>query len=233
MDKKTILIIEDDSSILKLINDYAKTYNFNPILAENGQKGLDIFKNNKIDLVILDLMLPKIDGFDICKTIRKESNIPIIILSAKTHESDKILGLGLGADDYVSKPFSPKELMARVKSQFEREKRIKQKDLPKKIIVGPININQLSKTVKLDGKKIDFSKKEYDILLYLIKHKNQVLSRKQIFNTIWGYDNYGDINTVTVHITKIRKKLEKDPENPKFIKTIWGIGYKFKEGHNE
>lgn len=233
MDKKNILIIEDDSSILKLISDYAKTYNFNPILAQNGQKGLDIFENNKIDLVILDLMLPEIDGFDICKNIRENSNIPIIILSAKTHESDKILGLGLGADDYVSKPFSPKELMARVKSQFEREKRIKQKDLPKKIIVGPITINQLSKTVKLNNNKINFSKKEYDILLYLIKHKNQVLSRKQIFNTIWGYDNYGDINTVTVHITKLRKKLEKDPENPKYIKTIWGIGYKFEEENNE
>lgn len=231
--EKNILIIEDDSSILKLISDYAKNYNFNPILAQNGQKGLDIFQNNKVDLVILDLMLPKIDGFDICKTIREESNIPIIILSAKKHESDKILGLGLGADDYVTKPFSPKELMARVKSQFEREKRIKQKDLPKKIIVGPITINQLSKTVKVNGKKINFSKKEYDILLFLIKHKNQVLSRKQIFNTIWGYDNYGDINTVTVHITKLRKKLEKDPENPRYIKTIWGIGYKFEEDTNE
>jgi len=227
MDKR-ILIAEDDLDILNLLRDYLNASNYETECSQNGTDAYRLFQNKTIDLAILDLMLPKIDGFELCRRIRKESNIPIIILSAKKTDSDKILALGLGADDYLVKPFSPRELIARIKSIFRRVDELSDSGLRKDIIkINDLCIDTLGLSVTLQDNKIDLSAKEYDILLFLVNHSNQALSREKIFNKVWGYENYGDINTVTVHVRKLREKIEADPSNPKFIETVWGIGYKF------
>lgn len=228
--EKTILIAEDDLDISNLIRDYLNASNYKTKIAQNGKAAYTFFQNNNIDLAILDLMLPKIDGFELCRRIRKESNIPIIILSAKKSDSDKILALGLGADDYIVKPFSPRELIARIKSIFRRVDELSNNSTREILTINGLTINKLARSVTLKGNKIDLSVKEYDILLFLMNHPNQALSRTRIFNTVWGYENYGDINTVTVHVRKLREKIEEDPSNPEYIETVWGIGYKFIKG---
>jgi DNA-binding response OmpR family regulator len=226
--KKKILIAEDDLDILNLVKDYLSASDFETEHSQNGEEAYALFQNQSIDLAILDLMLPGIDGFELCRRIRKESNIPIIILSAKKSDSDKILALGLGADDYIVKPFSPRELIARIKSIFRRVDELNDQTSSKDLIkVHDLVIDTLGRSVTLKENKIDLSVKEYDILLFLINHPNQALSREKIFNTVWGYENYGDINTVTVHVRKLREKIEEDPSDPKYIETVWGIGYKF------
>lgn len=226
--KKRILIAEDDLDILNLVKDYLNASDYETEYSQNGDDAYALFQNKSIDLAILDLMLPGIDGFELCRRIRKESNIPIIILSAKKSDSDKILALGLGADDYIVKPFSPRELIARIKSIFRRVDELSNFDSSKDLIeVDDLKIDTLGRSVTLKEEKVDLSVKEYDILLFLVNHSNQALSREKIFNKVWGYDNYGDINTVTVHVRKLREKIEEDPSNPKYIETVWGIGYKF------
>jgi DNA-binding response OmpR family regulator len=226
--EKRILIAEDDLDILNLLRDYLKASNYETEYTQNGADAYEIFQNKTIDLAILDLMIPGIDGFELCRRIRNESNIPIIILSAKKTDSDKILALGLGADDYIVKPFSPRELIARIKSIFRRVDELSDSSSPKELIkINDLCIDTLGRSVTLQENKIDLSAKEYDILLFLAKHSNQALSREKIFNNVWGYETYGDINTVTVHVRKLREKIESDPSNPKFIETVWGIGYKF------
>jgi DNA-binding response OmpR family regulator len=225
---KRILIAEDDLDILNLIKDYLKASDYETEYSQNGTDAYSLFQNKSIDLAILDLMLPGIDGFELCRRIRKESNIPIIILSAKKSDSDKILALGLGADDYIVKPFSPRELIARIKSIFRRVDELSNYNPSQDLIeVHDLKVDTLGHSVTLKEDKVDLSVKEYDILLFLINHPNQALSREKIFNKVWGYDNYGDINTVTVHVRKLREKIEEDPSNPKYIETVWGIGYKF------
>lgn len=230
--EKNILIAEDDQDLSNLIRDYLKASGFYPIIANDGITAYELFQEKKIHMALLDLMLPKLDGFELCRRIRQESNIPIFVVSAKKSESDKILALGLGADDYIVKPFSPRELIARIKSSFRRVDELSSHEgLEEEILtIGDLEINTLGRTVNLKGVPLNFSVKEYDILLFLIKHQNQALSREKIFNSVWGYDNYGDINTVTVHVRKLREKIEEDPSNPKYIETIWGIGYKFIKG---
>lgn len=228
--KKKILIAEDDIAISNLLKDYLRASDFNPIIHTNGEKAYDEFLNNNIDMAILDLMIPGIDGFELCRKIRKDSNIPILILSAKKSDSDKILALGLGADDYIVKPFSPRELIARIQSHFRRVDRLSSdnnKNTNDIIKIRNLEIDQLGRTVKLNGNLLSFSVKEYDILLFLINHANQALSREKIFDNVWGFNNFGDINTVTVHVRKLREKIERDPSNPEYIETVWGIGYKF------
>lgn len=226
--EKRILIAEDDLDILNLLRDYLKASNYETEYAQNGTDAYEIFQSKTIDLAILDLMIPGIDGFELCRRIRKESNIPIIILSAKKSDSDKILALGLGADDYMVKPFSPRELIARIKSIFRRVDELSENSSPKELIeINDLCIDTLGRSVTLQENKINLSAKEYDILLFLVHHSNQALSREKIFNNVWGYETYGDINTVTVHVRKLREKIEADPSNPKFIETVWGIGYKF------
>jgi DNA-binding response OmpR family regulator len=225
---KRILIAEDDLDILNLIKDYLKASDYETEYSQNGTDAYSLFQNKSIDLAILDLMLPGIDGFELCRRIRKESNIPIIILSAKKSDSDKILALSLGADDYIVKPFSPRELIARIKSIFRRVDELSNYNPSQDLIeVHDLKVDTLGHSVTLKEDKVDLSVKEYDILLFLINHPNQALSREKIFNKVWGYDNYGDINTVTVHVRKLREKIEEDPSNPKYIETVWGIGYKF------
>lgn len=224
-----ILVVEDEKEIANLIRDYLTASNYKVVIAGDGEEALELFNKEKPQLAILDIMLPKKDGFEVCRTIRSKSNIPILMLSAKKEDTDKIIGLGLGADDYITKPFSPRELIARVQSQLRRFNELSITQETSEVIeYGGLVIDSTAYTVTLDNEIIPFSVKEFEILHYLASNANQALSREKIFDEIWGYNEYGDINTVTVHIRKIREKIEKDPSRPLFIETVWGIGYKFK-----
>ncbi|MBP8717681.1 MAG: response regulator transcription factor [Candidatus Atribacteria bacterium] len=226
---RKILIIEDQQSIAELEKDYLEINNFQVDIKNNGREGLELALNKDYDLILLDLMLPDIDGFEICKKIRKEKNIPILIISARGEDIDKIRGLGLGADDYISKPFSPNELVARVKAHLNRFDRLtgKSEKAKQEIQVKNLIINQVSRRVFLDNKEIIFTTKEFEILNFLASHPNIVFSKEQLYDHIWGDDSYGDIATIAVHIKKIRDKIEKDPQHPRFIDTLWGSGYRF------
>lgn len=224
-----ILVVEDEKEIANLIRDYLTASNYKVVIANDGVTGLTLFDKEKPQLAILDIMLPEKDGFEVCRTIRSKSNIPILMLSAKKEDTDKIIGLGLGADDYITKPFSPRELIARVQSQLRRFTELSTNQEKKDVIeINGLVIDSTAYTVTLDDVTIPFSVKEFEILHYLAANANQALSREKIFDEIWGYNEYGDINTVTVHIRKIREKIETDPSRPAFIETVWGIGYKFR-----
>jgi len=221
--EKNILIVEDEERMREITSDYFKASGFNVFEAVNGQEGLDIFELNKIDLVILDIMIPEIDGWTVCKRIRKKSNVPIIMLTARSDEDDKLMGFELGADDYVTKPFSPKVLVARAKTLFKRvEGSVGLNDSI--INVGSIEIDKKAYIVKIDGEEINFASKEYNLLLYLIENKGTVLSRERILNNVWGYDYLGELRVVDTHIKKVRKKLM-DKSN--YIHTVIRAGYKF------
>ncbi|WP_425448870.1 response regulator transcription factor [Dethiothermospora halolimnae] len=231
VNNKTILIVDDEKEIGQLIRDYLKGEGFQVILAFDGEEGLKAYRKYDPILAILDIMLPKLDGIEICKIIRNESTIPILMLSAKKSETDKILGVGFGADNYITKPFSPSEVVARIKAQLRRYTKLSSpKDNRNILKFEKLEIDVKAYNVYLDGKEIDLAAKEFEILTYLSTNINQVFTREQIFNHVWGYREYGDINTVTVHIRRIREKLEKDPKKPKYIKTVWGVGYKFDGG---
>ncbi len=232
MDKYKILVVDDEKEIADLIRDYLKATGYEVLIAYNGEEGLEIFQNQKPDMAILDIMMPIMDGLELCRRIRSASNIPILMLSAKKEDSDKILGLGLGADDYVTKPFSPRELIARVQSQLRRFNDFSgQSKKTDTLAFGDIEIDPSAHIVKIRGEIVPFSVKEFEILHYLALNINQALSREKIFENVWGFNEYGDINTVTVHVRKIREKIERDPSHPIYIETVWGIGYKFKGGN--
>lgn len=224
-----ILIIEDQQSIAELIKDYLEINDFQVEIKNNGQEGLKDALGKDYDLILLDLMLPDIDGFEICKKIRKEKNIPILIISARGEDIDKIRGLGLGADDYISKPFSPNELVARVKAHLSRFNRLtgKSEKTKNEIHIKNLTINQTARRVYLDNKEIVLTTKEFEILNFLASHPNIVFSKEHLYERIWGNDSYGDMTTIAVHIKKIRDKIEKDPQKPRFIDTLWGSGYRF------
>lgn len=226
---KRILIIEDQISIAELLKDYLEINNFQVVIKNNGRKGLEDALQADYDLILLDLMLPDIDGFEVCKKIRKKKIVPILIISALGEDIDKIRGLGLGADDYISKPFSPNELVARVKAHLNRFDRLtgKEEKDRHKIQIKNLTINKQSRQIFLDNKEIAFTTKEFEILNFLASHPNIVFSKEQIYDHIWGDDSYGDIATIAVHIKKIRDKIEKDPQKPRFIDTLWGSGYRF------
>lgn len=226
---RKILIIEDDISIAELERDYLEINGFEAELEQRGDKGLSKALNNEYDLVILDVMLPGIDGFEICRQIRIKKNTPILMVSAKKEDIDKIRGLGLGADDYVTKPFSPGELVARVKAHISRyERLVGGKDIKKGMLeVRGLAIDQNSRRVYLNDKEVIFTTKEFDLLLFLASNPNRVFTKEELFEKIWGMESQGDVATVTVHIRKIREKIEENPSTPKFIETIWGVGYRF------
>ncbi|MFO7294709.1 MAG: response regulator transcription factor [Clostridia bacterium] len=231
MQKGTVLVVDDEREIAELVRDYLELDGFNVILAFDGQEALEKYQKYQPDVAILDIMLPKLDGMEVCKAIRAKSAIPIIMLSAKKSDADKILSLGLGADDYVTKPFSPKELVARVKAQLRRYRQFTY--APRKAEVLSFHdllIDLSGHTVYVKGQPVSLSTKEFEILSFLALHPNQVFTREEIFKHVWGYNEYGDINTVTVHISKIREKIEEDPSNPVYIQTVWGVGYKFTGG---
>ncbi|MBS4216234.1 MULTISPECIES: response regulator transcription factor [Neobacillus] len=226
---KRILIIEDDKSIAELERDYLEIEGFSVEIAFTGDAGLKKALAEDFDLVLLDLMLPGVDGFQICKTIRTEKDIPILMVSAKKEDIDKIRGLGLGADDYIVKPFSPSELVARVKAHLSRYQRLIGK-VPQNdsILIRGLRIDQTSRRVYINDEEIIFTTKEFDVLTFLALNPNHVFSKEQLFERVWGLDSMGDISTVTVHIRRIREKIENDPSTPQYIETVWGAGYRFK-----
>ena len=225
-----ILIVEDEEAIADLEKDYLELSDFEVTIENNGDTGLETALAGNYDLVILDLMLPGMDGFEVCKKIREEKNIPIIMVSAKKDDIDKIRGLGLGADDYMTKPFSPSELVARVKAHMARYDRLvgsnqKVNDI---IEIRGLKIDKTARRVYVDGEERVFTTKEFDLLTFLAENPNHVYSKEVLFREIWDMDSIGDIATVTVHIKKIREKIEFDTAKPQYIETIWGIGYRFK-----
>lgn len=229
MDKETILIVDDEKEIRKLIQIYLKNEGYNTILAENGEEALKILESNDIHLIVLDIMMPKMDGIEACLKIREDRNMPIIMLSAKSEDMDKILGLTTGADDYVTKPFNPLELVARIKSQLRRYTKLNNIDpINKSIIeIDGLVINIDTHEVKVDGKEVKLTPREFDILELLARNKGIVFSIEKIYEMVWKEDFYDSNNTVMVHIRKIREKIEEDSRNPRYIKTVWGVGYKF------
>lgn len=223
-----IMVVEDELEIAELIKDYLEEEQYEVIISTDGKQCIELFREFQPQLIILDIMLPRLDGMEVCRIIRSESTIPIIMLSAKKTEVDKILGLGIGADDYVVKPFSPSEVVARVKAQLRRYHQLSESTNKVEVFsFKDLELDFSAYTVKLNGKYIEFTVKEFESLRFLALHPNQVLSRKQIYENVWGYNEYGDLNTVTIHIKKIREKLEDNLLSPKYIKTVRGIGYKF------
>ena len=225
-----ILIIEDEEVIADLEKDYLELSGFEVEIKNNGKDGLEHALKGDFSLIILDLMLPEIDGFEVCKKIREERNIPIIMVSAKKDDIDKIRGLGLGADDYITKPFSPSELVARVKAHLNRYDRLvgstqKKNDI---IEISGLRIDKTARRVWIDKEEKSFTTKEFDLLAFLAENPNHVYTKDELFREIWDMDSIGDIATVTVHIKKIREKIEYDSANPQYIETIWGVGYRFK-----
>ncbi len=228
-----ILIIEDEKNIAELEKDYLESGGFTVDVENDGMKGLEKALSNTYSLVIVDLMLPNISGFSIIKKIREQKDIPLLVVSAKQKEVDKVRGLGLGADDYITKPFSPGELVARVKSNLMRYNRLVGKSVEESTIrVGDLHIDLTSHEVVLNEQTLVFTSKEFELLAFMAQNPNVAFSKERLFSRIWGADNYGDIATVTVHIQKIRSKIEKDSSHPQFIETVWGVGYRF-VAHNE
>lgn len=225
-----ILIVEDEEAIADLEKDYLELSGFDVEVANDGQTGVMKALNENYDLFILDLMLPGIDGFEICKQIRDQKNTPIIMVSAKKDDIDKIRGLGLGADDYMTKPFSPSELVARVKAHMARYDRLTGSVVEKNKIVEirGLKIDTTARRVWVNGEEKTFTTKEFDLLSFLASHPNHVYTKEELFREIWDMESIGDIATVTVHIKKIREKVEMDTSNPQYIETIWGVGYRFK-----
>ncbi|WP_195262820.1 MULTISPECIES: response regulator transcription factor [unclassified Clostridium] len=234
MSKEKILIVDDEKEIRDLIDIYLKGEGYDTIKAENGKEALDILSNNEVDLIILDIMMPKVNGIEACLKIREEREMPIIMLSAKSEDMDKILGLNTGADDYLTKPFNPLELVARVKSQLRRYKRFNNTSTKEELIVkqdnvleiDEISINLETHEVFKDGEEIKLTPTEFDILVLLGENRGKVFSIENIYNSVWKQEFMQSDNTVMVHIRKVREKIEEDPRKPKFIKTVWGVGYK-------
>ena len=225
-----ILIIEDEESSAELEKDYLELSGFTVEIENDGRKGLEKSLTEDVDLILLDLMLPGVDGFEICKTIRSKKNTPVIIVSAKRDDIDKIRGLGLGADDYITKPFSPSEMVARVKAHLARYQRLVSNSKPENEIieVRGIRIDKTARRVWVNGEEKNFTTKEFDLLTFLAENPNHVFTKEELFREIWGMESLGDIATVTVHIKKIREKIEYNTAKPQYIETIWGVGYRFR-----
>ena len=218
---KTVLIVEDEIRIRFLVRDYFKKEGFNVLEASDGEEALRIFSENIVDLAILDIMMPKLDGLVVCRNIREVSNTPIILLTAKSQEEDKLLGYELGADDYMTKPFSPKVLLAKAKALLRRTGTLNDKNI---LDFNGLTINKLSHEVKLNGEELLLSPKEYDLLIYLSSNEGIALSRDRILDNVWGYDYFGDIRTVDTNIKRLREKLL---DKANYIATVRGSGYKF------
>lgn len=225
-----ILIIEDEVAIAELEKDYLELSGFEVAIENFGDTGLERALNEDFNLLVLDLMLPNVDGFEICKRVRAVKNIPVIMVSAKKDDIDKIRGLGLGADDYMTKPFSPSELVARVKAHLSRYERlvgsgVKENEI---IEIRGIKIDKTARRVYINGEERTFTTKEFDLLTFLAENPNHVYTKEELFQEIWDMESIGDIATVTVHIKKIREKIEINTSKPQYIETIWGVGYRFK-----
>ena len=226
---KKILIIEDDSAIAAIERDYLEVEHFQVEISADGTKGLEKALKGSFDLVLLDLMLPGIDGFTICRKMREALDIPILMITAKREDIDKIRGFSLGADDYIEKPFSPSVLVARVKAHLAQYERLKQSEKSKpEIRIGTIRVNMDTHRVYVNEEEKELKNKEYELLLFLMINVDVVFSRETIYEKLWGMDAMGDNATVAVHINRLREKIEADPANPRYIQTVWGAGYRFK-----
>lgn len=228
---KKVLIVEDEISIADLEKDYLELSGFEVSIENTGDAGLKRALEEDFSIIVLDLMLPGMDGFEVCRKIREKKDIPIIMVSAKKEDIDKIRGLGLGADDYMTKPFSPSELVARVKAHLSRYERLVStvnKPANDVIEIRGIKIDKTARRVYVDGEEKAFTTKEFDLLTFLAENPNHVYTKEELFREIWDMDSFGDIATVTVHIKKIREKIEIDNTKPQYIETIWGVGYRFK-----
>ncbi|PGW46008.1 response regulator transcription factor [Bacillus thuringiensis] len=223
---KTVLLVEDERRLREIVSDYFRNEGFEVIEAEDGKKALELFAEHEIDLIMLDIMLPEIDGWSVCRRIRKESAVPIIMLTARSDEDDTLLGFELGADEYVTKPFSPKVLVARAKTLLKRADGAVGVAEENAMSLAGIEVNRLSRTVLVDGEEIILTHKEFELLVYLMENKGIVLSRQHLLDKLWGYDYYGDDRTVDTHIKKLRNKLG---DKAKHIGTVIRVGYKFEE----
>ncbi|WP_017151468.1 response regulator transcription factor [Bacillus bingmayongensis] len=223
---KTVLLVEDERRLREIVSDYFRNEGFEVIEAEDGKQALELFAEHTIDLIMLDIMLPEIDGWSVCRRIRKESAVPIIMLTARSDEDDTLLGFELGADEYVTKPFSPKVLVARAKTLLKRADGAVGVVEENVLSMAGIDVNRLSRTVLVDGEEIILTHKEFELLVYLMENKGIVLSRQHLLDQLWGYDYYGDDRTVDTHIKKLRNKLG---DKAKHIGTVIRVGYKFEE----
>ena len=222
-----VLVCDDEKDIVSALRIYLESEGYTVFAAYNGQEALDIMKENDIQLILMDIMMPVMDGIATMVKIREFSNVPVILLTAKSEDTDKVLGLNVGADDYITKPFNPVELQARVKSQIRRYMLLGGGNLKqKKLSIGGIEIDDKSKEVFLDGEKVNLTRTEYDILKLLMEHPGEVFSPNQIYKSVWEDNPYGTENTVAVHIRHLREKVEYDPANPRYLKVVWGRGYK-------
>ena len=234
---KKVLIIEDDMGIYELERDYLEIEGYEVDIQTNGVDGLAAALEHEYDLIILDIMIPKKDGFSVCRDIRKKKEIPIIMVSAKREDIDKIRGLGLGADDYMIKPFSPAELVARVKSHIQRYNRIRNSlgttvEIESKIAAGSLEILLDSHQVFLGGTEVSLTPREYDILILLASSPNRVFTKEEVFESIWGIDSLGETSTIMVHINRLRAKIDKQVQGEEYIDTVWGVGYRFHKWDN-
>jgi DNA-binding response OmpR family regulator len=225
---ETVLIIEDDPSILLGLQKNLRFEGYDVLTASDGERGLELAIDRPPDLIILDIMLPKISGFEICKTLKKNNiQVPIIILSAKDQEIDKIMGLDLGADDYVTKPFSIREMIARINAVMRRKRRFDQQSVSERFKFGKLTLDLKGQVLLKDGEPLETSVKEFQLLKFFVENRGKVLDRKEILNKVWGYDYFGTARTIDNFITKLRQKVEDDPDDPKHIVTVRGVGYKF------
>jgi DNA-binding response OmpR family regulator len=224
-----ILICDDEKDIVSALKIYLSSEGYKTFEAYNGREALEIIGREEIHLVLLDVMMPEMDGISALSKIREKKNVPVILLTAKSEDTDKVLGLNIGADDYVTKPFNPVELIARVRSQLRRYTQLGGKADARKITVGRLEIDNDSKTVTADGEIVSLTPKEYDILRLMMENLGVVFSPKEIYRSVWGDDPYGSENTVAVHIRHLREKLEIDPADPRYLKVVWGHGYKIEK----
>jgi len=229
MTGKKILVVDDEASVRKLVSSYLEREGFQIIEAADGATALNLVRRERPDLVVLDLMLPEIDGLEVCRIIRSESGVFVLMLTAKADETDKLVGLGLGADDYLTKPFSPRELVARVKAILRRGQAVVGR--PTSILkAGPIEIDVNRHVATIDGRRLDLTAREFEILVQLAGRPSMVFTREKLLEQVWGYSFYGDPRVVDVHVAKLRKKLERNPSKPRYLKTVRGIGYKLDIG---
>jgi DNA-binding response OmpR family regulator len=230
-----VLLVEDDRSLAELVGDYLSLAGFACETCADGTAGLELALRGEWDLLVLDLMLPGLDGFEICRRVREASDKPILILSARREDIDKIRGLGLGADDYVTKPFSPSELTARVKAHLARYRRLSAgrtedgaDERSRGLAIRGLYLDPDAKSVKVHDREVELTAKEFELLHLLMRNPDRVFSREDIFSRIWGEDRFGDSSTVTVHVRKIREKIEADPSDPRYLETVWGMGYRIR-----
>ncbi|MFD1774747.1 response regulator transcription factor [Paenibacillus rhizophilus] len=227
--ERTILIVEDEPSIAELQRDYLEMSGYRTEIAVNGEEGLEMSLTGKFELIVLDVMLPKLNGFEVCKKVREELDIPILMVTARREDIDIVRGLGLGADDYITKPFKPAELVARVKAHLARYDRLKgHRSSTNELEIREIRLDPDSRRAFVRDREVTLTTKEFDLLYFLALHPNRVFSKDQLFERLWGVDSFGDTQTVTVHIRKLREKIEEDSANPVYIETLWGAGYRFR-----